>query len=146
MLLRSLQGTALHVRAAQLYMAGWTLRAIGESLSPTKQRSTVSGWISKLPEQPPEDPSIPSPSYKEYVPVRPVSPGISASEDAEIKRLAPHARRFRSGMTSKHPAAQANATLTALCLRLYEQNVTIAELAQAAGVSYRAMARRLGRA
>jgi hypothetical protein len=32
-----------------------------------------------------------------------------------------------------------------ICTRLYESNVTVRELAEAAGVTYRAMARRLGK-
>jgi hypothetical protein len=48
-------------------------------------------------------------------------------------------------MTGTSPQATANEELTIICTRLYESNVTVRELSAAAGVTYRAMARRLGK-
>jgi hypothetical protein len=48
-------------------------------------------------------------------------------------------------MTPNSPQALANDELTIICTRLYESNVPVRELAEVAGVTYRAMARRLGK-
>jgi hypothetical protein len=48
-------------------------------------------------------------------------------------------------MASTHAAAQANAELTDLAHSLYKQNIPIQEIADAAGVTYRAMYRRIYR-
>jgi hypothetical protein len=74
-----------------------------------------------------------------------VSPGISPIDKARIEQLSPLARRYRSKMTLSSPQAVANDELTRICTRLYETNVTVKELAEAANVTYRAMARRLGK-
>jgi hypothetical protein len=81
-----------------------------------------------------------------YTPKRPTSPGISKSELERIQELAPISRRFRSGMAPQHRASLANEELTGLVSSLYDGGVSIRELASAAGVTYRAMAKRLGRA
>ena len=147
-LLTSLRNDDLYARVAALYQAGWPLRAIGEAFSPVKARSSVSNMVEKavhianLPEV--LAPTLATPP--EYVPVRPVSPGISSADLAQIAALAPRARKFRAGMSSAHRVAVANQQLTDLCLSLFEKDVTIRELADAAGVTYRAMAKRLGRA
>ena len=149
-ILLALHGFDLYARCAQLYSAGWTLRAIGEAFIPPKSRSTMRSWVDRgtgtaphtlLPSvQPPELVTPPA-----YVPVKPVSPGINPLDRARIIDLAPVARRYRSGMGSQHPSTSANSALTNLCKRLYDDDVTISELADAAGVTYRAMAKRLGR-
>jgi lambda repressor-like predicted transcriptional regulator len=46
-------------------------------------------------------------------------------------------------MASGAAATVANDQLTAICLRLHANGVSIRELAQAAGVTYRAMYKRL---
>jgi hypothetical protein len=61
----------------------------------------------------------------------------------EIKSLAPLARGFRAKMASTSAAAVANARLTSLCTKLYENGVGIKEIAEAAGVTYRAMYKRI---
>jgi hypothetical protein len=48
-------------------------------------------------------------------------------------------------MLDNAPVAIANTELGQICLDLYAKNVTVRELAAAAGVTYRAMARRLGK-
>lgn len=144
-LLHTLDGQPLYQRAAQLYNGGWTLRAIGEACYPPRERSTVSGWIAKTRLTDPTTP-IPTPVYvspREYVPVKPISPGISLADEQTLRDLAPSARRYRAGMGPTHPAAQANTNLTSLAKQLAAQNVTTREIADAAGVSYRAMAKRL---
>jgi hypothetical protein len=149
--LASLRDFNLFARAAQLYEAGWTLRAIGEAFEPPKSRSTVRSWVDRAANSSPtidlptaEVPVLLTPEA--YIPVKPASPGISPTERARIEALAPIARKYRSGMHPMHPAAQANTNLTLLCKTLNDANVSVQELADTAGVTYRAMAKRLGRA
>jgi hypothetical protein len=152
-LLRELKGVHLYARARELYSEGWTLRSIGEVFDPPKARSTVRYWITKqlplLSGAPiPGLPAAPSPVLATSRPL-PVVPRrkLTPQERAEIRKLAPSARRYRATMKPTHKAAQANRKLTELAARLHTQDrVTIAELADAAGVSYRAMARRIGNA
>jgi len=69
---------------------------------------------------------------------------LSSDELATIQNLAPIARKYRSVMSPKHPAAQANAALTGLVRACYADGVRVTDLAGAAGVTYRAMHNRLG--
>lgn len=137
---------ALYARCKGLYTVGWTLRAIGEAFIPPRSRSTVRSWVLRATADY-TDRTIPTPTLStpaQYIPRRPASPGISPAEQAEIARLAPVARTFRAKMASTSPAAVANTRLTALTRELHARNVGIQELATAAGVTYRAMARRVG--
>ena len=152
-LLRSLKGVLLYARARELYSEGWTLRSIGEVFSPAKSRSTVRYWITKhiplassgpvggFPTAP--IPTLATPRPLPKVPRR----RLSATEETEIAELAPLARKYRASMNHGHPASIANKRLTELVVFLHkDERVTIAELSAAAGVSYRAMARRIGNA
>lgn len=149
-LLQNLTGYQLYARAKTLYDAGWTLRAIGESLTPPRARSTVRYWIvsadltpigsvyTDLPTAP--VPTLATPASRGLKPRRP----LTTVEFTRIKELAPSARRYRATMKPGHRSAQANNELTEMCVRLHhEDRVTIKDLAEAAGVSYRAMARRV---
>lgn len=147
-LLHSLEGYELFLRAKVLYEAGWTLRAIGESFEPPRARSTVRYWIntptpiagvySDMPTAP--VPTLSTPAPKALKPRRP----LTGPERARIGELAPSARKYRATMKPGHASAKANSELTALCARLHhDERVTIGDLAAAAGVSYRAMARRV---
>jgi hypothetical protein len=71
------------------------------------------------------------------------SPGISSKILEDIENLAPLARTFRSRMASTSAPAVANQRLTELCKDLHSRNVSIRELAEAAGVTYRAMYKRV---
>ena len=138
-------------RAYELYQAGWTLQAIGDALQPPRPRSTVRSWLLRFQEPdltPLAHPAaIPSPRYQThadgYQKRRPQSPGILPDELALIQKLAPVARRFRAKVSSNDSTRVANDQLTAVCLRLYYSGVSITELAQAAGVTYRAMVKRI---
>jgi hypothetical protein len=153
-LLHSLSGKALHQRCALLFSQGWTLQTIGESLNPPRPRSTVHVWVNaQLPKIDKTDPSsltAPTPTYQERVaqkaprPKR-VSPGIPEDARRRIGELAPTARRYRARVAPLSQPALANGELSHICKTLYSSGVTIRELANAAGVTYRAMARRLGR-
>lgn len=146
--LNTLHGPTLYAQCRVLYDAGWPLRAIGEALTPPKSRSTVRSWIIKptptyVRTAPVSAPSLKTPEA--YTPRRPVSPGIPAADLTQIQYLAPIARRYRSRMSPRHAAALANDQLTSLTRRLHADNVPVQELADAAGVTYRAMYRRLGK-
>ncbi|UDL15867.1 helix-turn-helix DNA binding domain protein [Microbacterium phage Pumpernickel] len=150
-LLRSLKGVMLYARARELYSEGWTLRSIGEVFTPAKSRSTVRYWITKqlpLASAAPVFPDAPVPTLATPRPL-PKTPRrrLTTQEESEIATLAPLARKYRASMNYGHPAAIANKRLTELVVFLHkDERVTIAELASAAGVSYRAMARRIGNA
>jgi hypothetical protein len=72
-----------------------------------------------------------------------VSPGISEEAAKEVKRLAPLARGFRAKMSQTSAAAVANRRLTDISKKLYENGVGIREIAETAGVTYRAMYKRI---
>ena len=148
-LLSTLFHKEFYTRVGQLFEAGWPLQSIGNACNPPRRRSTVKFWVARKHEYSPLDVPVPLPKLKTgprgYVSRRPVSPGISEAERARIEQLSPLARRYRSKMTGFSPQATANEELTIICTRLYESNVPVRELAEAAGVTYRAMARRLGK-
>lgn len=147
--LNTLKGFNLYRHVFSLFSVGWTLRAIGEAFTPPKARSTVQSWVEKGRETPLiATDTVPTPvlaTPPAYIRMKPVSPGILPAELAKIKDLAPIARKFRSGMSPLHKAALANEELTVVCRDLAARNVTITELAAAAGVTYRAMSKRLDR-
>lgn len=147
-LLQSLDGYELFARARMLYQAGWTLRSIGEAFDPPRARSTIRYWINTetpiasaytdLPTAP--VPTLATPASTQKTPRR----SLTTVEFMRIRELAPSARKYRATMKPGHASAKSNKELTELCARLHhEDRVTIGELAEAAGVSYRAMARRV---
>jgi len=138
----------LHVAALRLYEAGWTLRAIANSFFPVKSRSTVQYWIKRGAESLVSyDFDVPIPEYAThkdgYQRLTPVSPGISADVEQELRELSSVARYYRSGMASTSVQAVANSALSELILDLVSQNVKVAEIARACGVTHRAISRRL---
>lgn len=140
--LLSLTGLDLKLRCRDLFDAGWTLSAIGEPLD--KQRSTIRFWVTNAPDiDTPSQKTIPTPVDKSYIPKKPKSPGISPADQDELARLAPLARRYRARMTSTHQCAIANREFTELSRNLHDAHVPIQEIADAAGVTYRAMFRRI---
>ena len=150
-LLNSLSGYSLHLRVRDLYEQGWTLRSIGDAMIPKRPRSTIRYWITKpLPIAGAMPPTFPVATAPVPVQVRSKTPKprrhMTPAEKSRVFHLAPVARRFRASMSPAHPAALANAELSDLVVRLYRDNVPIRDLATVAGVSYRAMARRIERA
>ena len=75
----------------------------------------------------------------------PSQPRISPAARRRISGLAPLARRYRARTNPNGTYARANQELTELCHDLYRTGASVRELSLAAGVTYRAMARRLGR-
>ena len=167
--LGTLSGVPLKARARALHQSGWSLAAIAEAFDPPRQRSSVRAWVlSNVPAPDTQPPLPPSPSSssliiaressvfsssetvktKTKVPRRvynPASPRISSTQKNKIATLAPLARRYRARTSPNGTYARANNELTDLCKNLYYKGTYVRELSLAAGVTYRAMARRLGR-
>jgi hypothetical protein len=146
-ILNALWDDELYTRVRSLYEAGWTLQAIGNAFSPPRTRSTVRFWVNRRHSPEPLKQILPLPKYKArgYVSRRPKSPGIDSVTLLRIQEISPLARRYRAKMSPSSEEARANDELTSVCVSLINDNVTVRELAAAAGVTYRAMARRLGR-
>lgn len=147
-LLNSLSGDQLYNRVHDLYHAGWALQAIGDCLSPKRPRSTVRSWVMRPKDtQKVVDAPIPTPKHKThpegYQKKRPKSPGLSQDSIEQIQSLAPLARQYRAKMSNTSAHAVANARLTDICTKLHHNGVGITELARAAGVTYRAMYKRV---
>lgn len=150
LLLRSLSRKDRNVRAAQLFNEGWTLQSIGNAFNPPIRRSTVKYWVETASKSKSIDvPTTPAPNYKTpkggYQRKKPQSPGIDVPTQERLAYLAPMARQYRSGMPSGHSATVANVEYNELIHDLASQNVTPAEIAKAANVTFRSIARRLGR-
>jgi hypothetical protein len=62
-----------------------------------------------------------------------------------LQDLSKLAKRYRAKTSPDSPFSQANSELTAVANTLRSMGVPTADIAKAAGVSYRAMARRLSK-
>ena len=171
LLLRSLSGKILRARVSELFYSGWSLAAIAEAFDPPRARSTIRSWITPTPTPHPSRPtpvssppsssssslitaaeSCPSPAHspspapkprEERRIYDPRSPQLSIAAARKIADLAPVARHHRSGAAPTGRYAVANDELNRLCRLHFERGVSIRELALAAGVSYKAMERRV---
>lgn len=171
LLLRSLSGKILRARVSELFYSGWSLAAIAEAFDPPRARSTIRSWITPSPTPYPSRPtpvssppsssssslitaaeSCPSPAHspspapkprEERRIYDPRSPQLSIAAARKIADLAPVARHHRSGAAPTGRYAVANDELNRLCRLHFERGVSIRELALAAGVSYKAMERRV---
>jgi hypothetical protein len=152
--LNSLPKDLMIFRVKLLFDEGWPLDAIGESFPQTRTRSTIRSWVVRAGETLDLDAEsvfidapIPTPRLKTsddgYQKVKPESPKIRLNDLEQIQLLAPQARTFRSRMASTSAPAVANQRLTTLCKKLYQDKVGIKDLAEAAGVTYRAMYKRI---
>lgn len=68
---------------------------------------------------------------------------LEPDERSRISSLAPVARRYRARANPRGEIALSNAELTEICTRAHSRGVSIPELAAAAGVTYKAMERRV---
>ena len=148
--LNSLTGPNLHKRVASLFHAGWTLASIGEALDPPKGRSTIKSWVDRYSQRDllldvSSDVPIPRLRTPEggYQRKTPVSPGVPPLTAEQLHGLAQRAQRFRSGMSTASPEAIANALFTQIVKDLRANDVSIADIARASGVTHRAISRRL---
>jgi hypothetical protein len=174
LLLRGLPRAEVRARARDLYRAGWSLSSIAEAFDPPKARTSIRSWLTTSHpslEHPLPSPAssasssstidtaesftstsstlsqhpAPARTQRDYRQVDSAASVISSSERSRIAELAPLARRYRAGTPRLGPLGVANDELTALARKLYDRGAPVRELAEAAGVTYRAMARRLGR-
>lgn len=149
--LRSLSGERLHIRAKQLFQAGWTLNSIGEALDPPKGRSTVKAWIDRLDLVSPHNVDVPIDFPRLRTPeggyqrLTPKSPGVPNDTAERLAQIAPLAKNYRSGMSPSHPASLANEEMDQITRELKANDVSIADIARAANVTHRAIARRLSK-
>jgi hypothetical protein len=148
--LSALSGGERSARAAALWRAGWSLTEIGSAMDPPRGKTTVRRWVGHpdadaLPvTDVPEPPPRPVGSRRGER-VRRVSPGVPPDMIPRLRDLSSLARRYRARTDPAGPTARANEELTAVARTLRSVGVPTAEIARAAGVSYRAMARRVGR-
>lgn len=138
-------------RLRALWVAGWSLGVIAKSLKPSRPKSTVHFWVQNAPtqEQRRAVPAPPPKSLSASAPlsssprVRSISPGVPPEMAQHIRQLADLSKRYRAKTPASSPLAQANRELTGIALDLYHRGVPAAAIAEAAGVTYRAMARRI---
>lgn len=166
--LAALSGNELKARVRELVAAGWSMASIGKACTPPRSRSTIRSWISPISSSPSYStitaaknsssnpvhsthpvPTAPVPREK-YTPKRTnvtpgKSPGLTENDRAHIKELFQLASRYRSTSSPSSAHGRANADFTQLVNTLYSQGVTVREIAEAAGVTYRAINRRITR-
>jgi hypothetical protein len=151
--IKSLSRPDSEARLRALWESGWSLSILGDSLDPKRPKTTVHFWVKRAPSTI-QHRSIPAPpprSLTTSVPtksaprVRSVSPGVPPAMKDTLKNLATLANRYRARTLANSPMAQANRDLTAMATALRAMGVPTAAIAEAAGVSYRAMARRLSK-
>lgn len=151
--LSSLGQEDLESRLLALRDAGWSLSQIGASLSPSRPKTTVHLWTSRAvaKHQHREVPLPPPKSLTTSVPtknaprLRTISPGVPADMKPRLRELSAKARRYRAKTPPGSPLALANEELTSVAKTLRSMGVPTAAIAEAAGVSYRAMARRISK-
>ena len=140
-------------RLLALWESGWSLQVLGDSLVPPRPKTTIHFWVKRAEssKQFREVPLPPPKSLTTSVPIRTaprmrtVSPGVPPAMRPKLKELATLARRYRAKSPASSPYAIANEQLTEMAQNLRMMGVPTAAIAEAAGVSYRAMARRLSK-
>lgn len=150
-LLNSLTKDQRVARVYDLFNAGWSLQNIGDALQPKHPKTTVRTWVQRAESSSNNlqrvDAPIPAPKFRTpeggYQKKRPEPSEIPQETLEIIQELAPIARSYRAKMASTSAAAVANDRLTAICILEYQRGVAIKDLARAAGVTYRAMYKRI---
>lgn len=140
-------------RLRALWEAGWSLALLGDSLNPPRPKTTIHFWVKRAPlkEQFRAIPTPPPRSLTTSAPtkaaprVRSISPGVPPDLKPRLQELALLAQRYRARTPASSPLALANEELTAIAMTLRSMGVPTAAIAEAAGVSYRAMARRVSK-
>lgn len=151
-LLNSITLDALTIRVRDLYVAGWSLQAIGDALIPPRRKTTIRSWVLKAagasysPQEvidaPTPIPPLKAPKGRSK-PSSDKSPSISPEDLEQIQQLSPLAQQFRSGMAPSSAPAIANARLSTLVKALYRDGISLKDLSLAANVTYRAMYKRV---
>lgn len=143
--------SAFHSRLLALWEAGWSLSILGNSVSPKRPRATIHYWVRKAPIVAQSLP-VPSPEFNKPLTsallgvvsakTRTIAPSVTPEVAAELRSLSLQARRYRSRTSDSNKFAVANREFTDLVKELRSQGVPAVDIAQAAGISYRAIARR----
>lgn len=150
--LNALPTPEMHSRLAYLHEQGWSLASLARSLTPPKPKTTVHYWIRNAPtpkEQRRPAPTPPTHTLMSALPVlrgvkvRSVAPKVPPDIRPRLRELAQVSRRYRAKTPSASPTAQANRELTQLAVQLHAHGVPTSEIAAAAGLTYRAVARRI---
>lgn len=148
-LLNSITLDALTIRVRDLHLAGWSLQSIGDALIPPRRKTTVRSWVMRAGTSsyaPHEVIDAPTPNPGPKLSNRASKPEpstISPTDLQQLRDLAPLARQFRSGMSPSSAPAIANARLSTLAKALYQNGVSLKDLALHANVTYRAMYKRV---
>lgn len=142
---------AFHSRLLALWEAGWSLSILGNSVSPKRPRATIHYWVRKA-EKTPQTAAIPQPKFAQSLPAallgvvsvktRTIAPSITPEMSEKLRTLSLQARRYRSRTTQDNRFAVANREFTNLVKELRSEGIPAVEIAEAAGISYRAVARR----
>jgi len=149
--LSSLEPELLHSRLRALWEAGWSLKIIADSLEPQRPKSTVHFWVQNatpqeqrraIPPTPPKSLTTTAPLLNSPR-LRSISPSVPPELKAHLQELAVLANRYRAKTPPDSPFAKANQELTHVARMLYNRGVPAADIAEAAGITYRAIARRL---
>jgi hypothetical protein len=143
-----------HSRLRALWEAGWSLSVLGNAVSPKRPRATIHYWVRKASLKSLSVP-IPSPEFTRSLSLalasevegktRTIAPTVTPEVAARLASLSLQARRYRSRTTEGNRFAVANREFTVLCKELRSQGVPAVDIAQAAGISYRAVARRIAK-
>lgn len=147
---------ALRARLRALWDQGWSLSILGAALSPKRPRATVHYWIKDLSplsssHQPPLPfPSVPRPLVMELAStsnatIRTAAPSLTPEQVQRLRSLSAQARRYRARTAESNAFAVANRQFTDLVKALRSEGIPAVEIARAAGISYRAVARRIAR-
>jgi hypothetical protein len=149
--LQSLMREEMESRLRALWLSGWSLSIIGNSLVPPRPKTTIHFWVRRskdtkqfrpVPLPPPKSLTTSVPT-KNAPRLRSVSPGVPADTRVRLRELSALSKRYRAKTAPTSPLALANKELTAIAHQLRSRGVPTALIAEAAGVTYRAMARRL---
>jgi hypothetical protein len=151
MFLSTLTRSEMESRLRGLWKAGWSLGVIGSSLSPAVPKTTIHFWVRRAPDVkqlralplPPPKSLTTSVPTKHAPRLRSVSPGVPPELKIRLRELSALSKRYRAKTSPTSPLAQANNELTQIARQLKNRGVPTAAIAEAAGVTYRAMARRL---
>jgi hypothetical protein len=149
--LSSLPIEIFHGRLRALWESGWSLGIIANSLDPKRPKSTVHFWVQNaasqeqrrpIPATPPKSLTVTAP-LSNTPRLRSISPSVPVDMRPHLQHLSSLAKRYRAKSDPHSEFAIANRELTDLARSLYNRGVPAADIAEAAGVTYRAMARRL---
>jgi hypothetical protein len=153
--LEALPEPQMHARLAYLHTQGWSLASLARSLSTPRPKTTVHYWIRNAPtsiEQRRPAPKSPTNTIMHALPVlrgvkvRSIAPKVPPDMRPRLRELAQISRRYRAKTPPGSTTAQANKELTQLAVQLHKHGVPTSDIAAAAGLTYRAVARRIANA